>query len=98
MVIITFLNKIQYNFVALPFPSELSLKSSCTRKLPWYTLPTFYPLFLMPTSTPRHFFFFGQCTPMWNSPSSTAVTAPSLSVFTSTAKSYLSLPTEYSLA
>ena len=37
----TFLYKIQYNLVALPFPSELSLKSSYTRKLPWCDIQPF---------------------------------------------------------
>ena len=83
-----FFYKIQYELVALPFPSESSLNTSCTRKshsMTYKLSPAFVDAY-------KHS-FFGRCIPVRNRLPSTAVTAPSLPVNKSTAKTYLSLPT-----
>ena len=54
--------KIQYNLVALPFPSELSLNTSCTRKshgMTYNLLPAFVGAY--------KYSIFGRCLPVWNS-------------------------------
>ena len=85
--------KIQYNLVALPFPSELSLNTSCTRKshsMTFNLLPSFVDAYKYLSLS---FFNFNRCIPVWNSLPSTTVTTPSLPLFKSTAKTYLSSPT-----
>ena len=84
LIDLTLFYKIQYNLVLLPFPNDLTLNTSCTRKSHNKTYK------LLPALVdPDKNSFFARCITVWNSLPLEAVSDQSLSVFKAIVNSFL---------
>ena len=84
LIDLTLFYKIQYNLVLLPFPNDLTVNTSCTRKSHNKTYK------LLPALVdPYKYSFFARRIPVWNSLPLEAVNAQSLTVYNATVNSFL---------